>query len=346
MTEILPVQYIKFNTKRAFGIELEVNRKVTLEALVQAVRDADPKRHCIGINHYQQDHGNDYWHCKFDRSCGDRTGTGGWEVASYKASGAKQLLKIADMGTILSKMGAEVNDNCGYHIHVEIADFTASQAATLVANWMRLERMICEILPKGRRSNIYCRLLSDMKPVLSSDLENPISFWDRVRPRTFDNSERRVALNMCNYALGNSAKRTAELRLPEGTLDPKEIKNWARMFIHFVGFCRKAPWPKTIAPVPDLKSAATVLGLHNEDPFFILSRGLYETKTWFLGRALKHSAKKTIKSEAQEFLNFILPPVDKVEAKPLKKKVITIKERRYTGQLHEDDFWQPYDYPS
>src|ERR1700677_4881235 len=85
--QLLPVQYVKFITKRCFGIELEVNRKLSLNDLVAVVRAADPKRECIGSAHYQQDQNNNYWHVKFDRSCGN-DGEGGWEVASYKASWA------------------------------------------------------------------------------------------------------------------------------------------------------------------------------------------------------------------------------------------------------------------
>src|SRR4051812_41146810 len=101
------VQYVKFSTKRAFGIELEVSKSVTLNKLVDAVRLADPKREVHGSNSYSQDHGNNFWHVKFDRSCGTKANEGGWEVASYKASGAKDLVKISDMGDILKKAGAE-----------------------------------------------------------------------------------------------------------------------------------------------------------------------------------------------------------------------------------------------
>jgi hypothetical protein len=352
----LPVQYVKFITKRRFGIELEVSKKVTLETLVNAVKLADRNKECIASNHYQQDAGNNYWHCKFDRSCGTKNNEGGWEVASYVASGAQDLIKIAGIGPILSQAGAVVNDNCGYHIHCEIKDFEQSHAANLVAYWMKLEPIIAEILPKNRRANIYCRMLRDVKPVTDAQLKTAEAFWQRVRPLSFDNAERRVSLNMCNYALGTAVKRTAELRLPEGTLEEIDIKNWARLFIHFVNYCKRAQFPGNITPVSTLREAAIVLGLHNEEPFFILSKGLYETKQWFLNRALKYTTKKAIKTEAQEFLNFIIPPTsvvspmlrysyvdDEAPKKKPKKAKVTIKERPQTALLHEDDYWQPYD---
>jgi len=356
-TNLLPVQYVKFTTKRAFGIELEVSKKVSLETLVNAVKTADRNKEVYSSAHYQQDSGNTYWHCKFDRSCGAKANEGGWEVASYKASGADDLVKISQMGTVLKKAGAEVNDNCGYHIHCEIKDFSTENAATLVAYWMKIEPLIGEILPKNRRNNIYCKMLREVKPVTEANLKTPELFWAKVRPVSLDNSERRVSLNMCNYTLGAAAKKTAELRLPEGTLEEVDIKNWARMFIHFCNYCKKATFPGNITPVTTLREMATVLGLHNEDPFFILSKGLYETKTWLLNRALKYGTKKAIKTEAQDFLNFIVPPVsvtspmiretweelcEEARKKPKKKKV-TIKERPQTTLLHEEDYWQPYE---
>jgi hypothetical protein len=354
MPEMLPVQYVKFNTKRCFGIELEVIKSKTLDELVQVVRLTDSKHHVMGTNHYQQDSGNDYWHVKFDRSCGTKPQEGGWEVASYKASGAADLIKLANMGDTLKKNGAQVNDNCGYHIHVEIADFNTSQAATLMANWMKMERLLIEILPKGRRNNVYCRLLNDLKPVSAVQAKNVDTFWSKVRPLSLENSERRVSLNMGNYVHSGASKKTVELRLPEGTLDSKEIKNWARMFIHFANTCRTMPFPGNITPYQNLKEMLTGLGLHNEEPFFILSKGLYETKTWFLERIIKYGTNKVLRTETEKMLSFLIPPCpeDRVEEtkSKLKEDVEKLKEslkkkrslKKRTTPV-KSDYWSAYE---
>jgi len=304
---IPPVVYVKFSTGRAFGVEMEVNKKLSLEQLTAIVKKADPKTECMSSNQYQQDYGNDYWHVKFDRSCGEKINDGGWEVASYKASGAEDLVKISQMAASLREAGAEVNNNCGFHVHVEIADFNTSQAATIVANWMRIERMMQEILPKHRRNNVYCRLLTDRFRI-GTEEHTPTTFWAMVRPHSFDNTERRVALNLCNFALSAPNRRTIELRTPEGTLIEKDVKNWTRLFIHFVNDCKKREFPRTLNPCVDLHEAVSVLGLHNEEPFYILSKGLYETKIWFLRRIVKYSSVKKLVQEAESFVNFIKPP--------------------------------------
>lgn len=307
LPKTLPVAYIKFATKRAFGVEYEVNRKLSLEQLAAVVKKADTKKQCISSNHYQQDYGNDYWHVKFDRSCGEKTNEGGWEVASYKASGAKDLIKIAKMASALKESGAEVNNNCGFHIHVEIADFNTNQAATLAANWMKIERVMQEILPKHRRNNNYCQLLTSRFRI-GTEEHTPTTFWAMVRPHSYDNTERRVALNLCNFALNAPNRRTVELRTPEGTLVEKDAKNWIRLFVHFVNDCKKREFPRNLTSVNDLHEAVTVLGLHHEDPFYILSKGLYETKIWFLRRIIKYSGIRKYVQEAESFVNFIKPP--------------------------------------
>jgi hypothetical protein len=352
-----PVQFIKFVTKRAFGIELEVNRNITLNKLTEAVKYVEKDREVMSSSTYSQDSGNNYWHVKFDRSCGNRSGEGGWEVASYKASGTDDLIKISNMGAALKAAGAEVNDNCGYHIHCEIADFKTEQAATLVARWMKIEDIILEICPKNRRENIYCRKLRTVKPVVAHDLRTAEAFWLKVRPTSMDNPERRVTFNMCNYALGSRSKRTVELRLPEGTLEPKDIKNWCRLFVHFVNYTKKQPLPKDVDPVMTLKDAATILGLHNEDPFYILSSGLYETKSWFLSRAIQYAQKKSLRNEAQDLLNFMIPPISesavntkkmivpaipKEKIKPKKSKVKIEEIKSPWKMMDYDDTWQSY----
>jgi hypothetical protein len=103
----------------------------------------------------------------------------------------------------------------------------------------------------------------------------------------------------------------------------------------------------------------TVLGLHNDEPFFILSKGLYETKNWILQRALKYSTKKNIKKEAQDFLDYVTPPVihqqpmvrnelwfephlppetkEKDTKKPKKKKESLFMP------MQESEYWEPYE---
>src|SRR5579859_7521130 len=215
MMKIPKVLYVQFKSKRNFGVEIEVNNRVGAQQLVKIVASVDPNRAVLQSNTYAQDYNNDHWHVKFDRSCGDIANQGGWEIASYKARGYKDINKIEEVVNALKNGGAAINDDCGIHVHAEISDFRHIQAASLVAYWMQIEPVICEMLPKHRRNNRYCKPMSKAY-ALRGRTYTVEHFWDFLRPRSNDNQYRRVALNMCNYALSVPGRRTAELRLPEG----------------------------------------------------------------------------------------------------------------------------------
>lgn len=300
--KIPEVRYIKFKSTRNFGIELEVNERINANELVRCVSSADPDRPVIQSAHYQQDYDNDYWHVKFDRSCGDVKDRGGWEVASYKASGYKDIEKMSKIAEAMKAAGAVTNNECGFHIHAEIADFKHDQAAALVAYWMKIEPVVLEILPKHRKNNKYAKPLTKKFEGSVDKLYNAKQFWEIVRPQRFDNPNRRVALNMCNYAQWVPNRKTVELRLPEGTLDGKEVKNWIRFFLCFVDFVRKKEFPGTVEPA-NLYETMKIIGLHNENPFFILSKAMRDTKMWLMRRILLYSTKKKLREEAETFLN-------------------------------------------
>jgi hypothetical protein len=168
--------------------------------------------------------------------------------------------------------GAKVNDSCGFHIHAEIADFKHNMAATLAAYWLKIESVILEILPKHRKNNTYAKPMAKIFDYPLNKHYTWEEFWVRVRPQGLDNASRRVALNLCNYCHWHANRRTVELRLPEGTLEGKEVKNWIRFFLTFVDNVRKMPFPESLEQV-GVYDAMKIIGLHGENPFLILSKG-------------------------------------------------------------------------
>lgn len=294
------VKYVNFASKRSFGIELEVNQKVSSADLVKIVLAADPKHKVMHSTTYVQDYNNNYWHVKFDRSCGDIKDQGGWEIASYKASGYKDIINMGKVTDALKKAGVVVNDNCGFHIHAGIPDLNTNKLTSLLAHWVKIEPIIIESLPKHRKNNKYCRLLSSK---YDYSIVSQKMFWDLVRPRNFDNADRRVSLNICGYVQGN--RETIELRLPECSLSGSDVKNWIRFFVHFVDSVIDKTMPINFDPV-DLFGTMKIVGLHNEDPFFILSKALRETKLWFMKRIIDYSTKKKTKLDAIKFINTIV----------------------------------------
>lgn len=341
--KIPEVRYIKFRSNRNFGVELEMNNKVHAKDLVRVVSATDPDRPVIQSNHYEQDYDNEYWHIKFDRSCGDIENQGGWEVASYKASGYKDIEKMGKVTDALNKAGVAVNKDCGFHIHAEIADFGMNSAANLVAYWMKIEPIICEMLPKHRVNNKYCSLLTKKFENEISKVYTARTFWELVKPRRFDHPNRRVSLNMCNYAQMIPNRRTVELRLPDCVLDGKEVKNWIRLFVSFVDFVKNKDFPGTAQEV-SLYETMKIVGLHNENPFFILSKGLRDTKIWFMKRILKYSDKAKIRTDAEMFLNAleVTPSQKKVEVIPVPvEEKPKQKKQRPDSDTEQWMWWKP-----
>lgn len=336
------VRYVRFKSKRHFGIELEVNERVQPTVLVKAVSSVDPDHSVAHSSSYQQDYGNTYWHVKFDRSCSDMKDVGGWEIASYKASGYKDVELMGKVAQALKSAGATVNNNCGFHIHVEVADFKTEQIISLAAHWLIIEGIILEMLPRHRRNHKYAKPMSTFFAMDFNKTYTPAKFWGMVCPSGTSNEYRRVALNLCNFTHGSRARKTVELRLPEGTVDSKEVKNWIRFFVHFVDVVKKKPFPPSVKEAT-LYEAMKIVGLHGEDPFLILSKGLRETKMWFMDRILLHSSKTRIREEAKKFLNGMsVNQREKGEVRSIEKqdKIRAWHKEKQDKMRGWHEFWQ------
>lgn len=306
------LEYIAFPEKRAYGVELELDYyPISKETIASRIREVD-LNHRVTISNWTTNNNNINWYVKEDSSCG-------WEVASYKCKGIADLLNIAKVAQAIKDHGGVINVRCGLHIHVEVKDFSPEQIATLVAYWMKIEPVIKEALPPHRLSNKYCQLLREhySQYANKSDLSSK-EFWDTIRPDSYGDARRRVALNIVNYTraydYGDNSRKTVELRLPEGTLSAYEVKNWVRFFVRFVSFCRKQNFPRNTVTATNLIDALQILGLHGrEDSFFLLSKGMRTTKEWFLYRIMQYSHNKYLSKQAVGVLNFMWNPLKSYE---------------------------------
>jgi hypothetical protein len=291
------IEYKKFFTKRSFGVELEVNATITQSQIRDLIR-SKTDRAVVVTDQWANTATNDYWHVKYDRTCGvlGKQHDHGWEVASYIASGHKDLLRIVQVTDALGAGGAKVNENCGLHIHVDLSDFSTSDAGRLLAHWLKIEHMMCHILPVHRATNKYCRLLTRVKKASYSKsiTYSADALWAHLRPTNIgyhENSQKKVSLNFVNYVrclnnYTNDGRKTVELRMPEGTLSGLDVKNWVRLFLLFVENSKIMPMPQFLTPVKSVGEFLTFFGLNGTESFFVLSRALWETKIWVLNRLM------------------------------------------------------------
>jgi hypothetical protein len=300
------IEYIKFPEKRAFGVELEVRNKIiTKSILSQTIKQID-KVHPVFVSGWNPTHETTRWHVKDDSSCG-------WEVASYKSIGINDLLNIASVADAIKKAGGVVDEKCGMHVHIDVSDFTDMQVATTIALWIKIEKTIANMLPSHRVKNKYCKFLTHYlaKSIKAFKLKPYSSyvFWLLVKPDLYGdyNKQRRVSLNVWNYVY--ETRKTLEFRMPEGTLDSNDIKNWVRLLLHFVNNCKNQEFPSSIDFV-NVQQTLQLLGLSSYNKrCIILSKGMHDAKNWFLCRLLKYGQTKRIRNEAIKALNVMWAPI-------------------------------------
>lgn len=317
------LKYVSFSKKRAFGIELETNPNVPQSKLRDAILSVDKERSVNVSSIYGKTDGSTkVWHVKFDRTCGYHDTDGGWEVVSYKGQGYKDLINFSNVVNALAQTGVKVNDRCGFHIHADAKDLGPRQIAVLMAYWIKSEDIIANMLPSHRVNNKFCQMMrSHYRGLLASSwkYKGPGEFFENIRPYSpYGNGNRRVALNLSNYAAaldkGTSNRKTVELRLPEGTLIARDVENWIRFFVHFVTHASILPFPETLSSV-SLRGALQACGLEGQDDFYVLSKGLWETKKWFLERIVTYSRRRNLVKEAVEMLNYICEPNESFKLK-------------------------------
>jgi hypothetical protein len=308
------VTYKWFSSKRTFGVEMEVGNNVDRNNIQHCIQKIS-KRDII-VAGWDLTNNNNYWHVKTDSTCGPNAHIAkdyGVEIASFRAAGYKDLKHITDVAAELIKIGVQVNNNCGLHIHAGTSDFTPAQMGVLFAYWMKIEPIICCLVADRRLKNKHCRLWHTRKTIDKSRSYSPDILWQIIAPTNFsphNNKQKKVSLNFVNFAAaisGGYSRNTVELRLPEGTLSPREISAWVRIFVSFVDSCRKAKMPVDLFPTSSLEEFFQIIGFAEKDQFAFLSEGCADTKNWILEKILSSSfaSKKAWGRNLQRQVRFL-----------------------------------------
>lgn len=310
------ILFQKLYCKRHYGVELEVGNEIGMHHIRKVIEQNSvvPVKTCT----YRSTINNSYWDVKHDGSCGKKTdkfgiNEGGYEVNSFKAYTAKDLQHICAITKKLKKSGLQVNNNCGVHIHVDASDFNEKQMGVFIYNWLIIEDIVLQSVPDCRRRSKYCcKNLTSRIKLDESTILTPELIWEHYRPKTtklHDNMDRRLAVNIVNYyrhlKLKYYHRPTIEFRFPEGTLISGNIKNWVKLFLHFVNNMATVECKTKSIKSVGLSETLNILGIgETDDSFSILSPSLYETKIWFLKRIIRFADYKhlQIKQEAKEII--------------------------------------------
>jgi hypothetical protein len=280
-------------SSRNFGVELESHPSISLDEVVDIIKKKSDKK--IIKTKWKQSVENDYWHVKTDSTCGGGYSKG-WEIASFKASGHRDLLEICDVSKALSESGLRCGEDCGLHVHVDISDFTVEQASVLLAYWIKIEKIVLKTVPFFRSKNKYCRLIE--KKISSKKYNwHPLDFWNCYCPKDLsihNNKDKRVTMNLVNYVSFKHApfvhfsRPTVEFRFPEGTFNQNDIKNWVILFINFVDNIKFRKMPVNLFCVSNVDSLIDILGIVDKN-----------NKKWFFNRLFYYDSRKKWKKIAK-----------------------------------------------
>ncbi len=302
-------KFLKFDTKRCFGVEIEIGKEINRDLIVLYLKKNT--RRFVKKSYYRPTVNNSYWDVKHDGSCGLKVvngiNEGGYEINSYKASGINELKEICKIVSNMKTIGVKVNNNCGFHLHVEVADFSEDVMGILLNNWIHIEELVFDCVPKKRKNNKYCQRMNHEYLMLKENFRKPIDFWNLYKPKatTLNNAERKRSLNINNYYRSLNLKKfnrkTVEFRFMESTLCEKNIKNWVRFLVNFVEFCKNRS--KMISkPIASVEEFLEIVGLGSPNNGYELSEGLTDTRNWILKRMVRHSKSVIIKEEAKNLL--------------------------------------------
>ena len=291
---------LNYQSHRRFGVELELN---TLNGVIVKLKEnkkenpfgAD-KVACIinrttkkpvEIHGWSMTHNNNFWVVKPDSSCGI-------EVCSPVVKGWEGLSSIMRVAKAFADNDIRADKRCSLHVHVNIADLTKTQLATVMAYYIKCEHIIFDSLPENRKNNKYCQFIGNTD-LFSTDfdmnIENIIYFLSLSKYNSINAFH---FMNGGGFEIKNNTRKTIEFRVAESDacLDPFFIKNWVRFLIHFVEMTKNLPYPKRYKAGCDKWSG--LLWLDPIDMFKILkfdmplSKGLKQVRNWFLLRYLKN----------------------------------------------------------
>jgi hypothetical protein len=164
--------------------------------------------------------GSAAWGCKHDCS------VSGEEFFSDILSGNDGLEAVTDLCDFADKHGWAVDRRCGLHIHLDMRKETEASLMAIAGAFRVTQAVWAGLVAQTRVTNFYC----ERCPWDLDELE----VWD-----DFNGFSRRqtryVWLNVAAYP----NHTTFEVRLHQGSLNDKEIRNWVRALTTFADWASK-----------------------------------------------------------------------------------------------------------
>ena len=215
--------------ERTFGCEIEyVN--MSRQTVAVAVANA------LGVSHIHvvPYHGNvcevchmgigaTYGQWKVER---DGSVSTGGEVVSPILSGVDGMEQIKKVAQAVKLAGGSISRSCGLHIHVGVKDLSPQARVNLLTRWYATFPSVKKFVSKNRWTSPYC----------STPTASELGGWktEILAGRDPDKTRaiRTRSMNITNFPKTG----TYEIRLHQGSLNPKKITTWIKFLLAFVEF--------------------------------------------------------------------------------------------------------------
>lgn len=178
------------------------------------------------------------------------------ELVSPVLKGIRGLREVAKVAQALKRAGAQVNDSCGFHVHVGAGNLTGATFINLVKRYAAYESVMDSFMTANRRlnENEYCRSLSGMLDRMNrlSGSSTPTQVANRFSHSDYDHrygvssGGRYYKVNLCSFLRHG----TVEFRHHNGTMEAAKIVNWIVFCLSFVKNSEESHTKPAFAGVP------------------------------------------------------------------------------------------------
>lgn len=230
------VPVLDYSFTRRFGVEIEAYN-CTQEKLLHELREAGIRVAIEGYTHRTTEH----WKLVSDSSL---SGNDTFELVSPILAGEAGLKELETVCWVLDLCDVKVNDSCGFHVHMDAANFNMETWRNLALTYKHLEPVIDSFMPGSRRNNQYCQSLHGISDTAIREAST-ITDLQHVF-----NNRRYYKLNLEAY----SRHRTVEFRQHSGTTNYTKMEKWIRFLNGLITFASAASLPNrtTLESLPFL----------------------------------------------------------------------------------------------
>lgn len=229
---------LTFDRELSFGIEIEISDlSLTKNQLVEKFTEAGIESR-VPTSYYSEHSNYDMWKIEYD---GSLTGNNPMEIVSPVLKGIAGLEELQKVLMVLNENGADVNKDCGVHVHHWAGDLDFRAVKNVYKLYAKHEQAIDEIFPPSRYNGYYTKLINGTWQQWGKYFDAPVTVLEAVESmkdmhqfklrigamrqvqngRTYP-KERYYKVN----AVALVRQGTLEFRQHSGSTDYEKLMNW------------------------------------------------------------------------------------------------------------------------